>query len=184
MSRAALDSLVATFPQHILETTDRVGDEVAIVAPAGLLEIATWLRDTPALAFNMLSDVTAVDYLARNPRFEVVYQLYSVSKKHRLRLRVPVGAENPSVASVTSVWLSANWAEREVWDMYGIHFEGHPDLRRILMYEEFEGHPLRKDYPMQQSQPRMDLRRKERDAVEEYKTLYVDKLAQARKAEP
>lgn len=184
MSRAALDSLLAAFPQHILESTDRLGDEVAIVSAAGLLDIARWLRDTPELAFNMLSDVTAVDYLHRNPRFEVVYQLYSTTRKHRLRLRVPLTAENPSVDSVTGVWLSANWAEREVWDMYGIRFEGHPDLRRVLMYEEFEGHPLRKDYPMQQSQPRMDLRRKERDAVEEYKTLYLDKLAQARKAEP
>lgn len=184
MSRAALDGLVAAFPQYILETTDRLGDEVAIVAPAGLIDMTLWLRDTPAMAFNMLSDVTAVDYLSRNPRFEVVYQLYSTYWKHRLRLRVPVDARSLSVPSVSSIWFSANWAEREVWDMYGIHFEGHPDLRRVLMYEEFEGHPLRKDYPMQQSQPRMDLRRKERDAVEEYKTLYVDKLAKPRKGEP
>lgn len=184
MSRAALDSLVAAFPQHILETTDRLGDEVAILRAEGLVEVATWLRDNPELAFNMLSDVTAVDYLQRAPRFEVIYQLYSTTRKHRLRLRVPLDGDAPAVASLASVWLSANWGEREVWDMYGIRFEGHPDLRRVLMYEEFEGHPLRKDYPMQRSQPRMDLRRKERDAVEEYKVLYADKVAPARKAQP
>jgi NADH-quinone oxidoreductase subunit C len=103
--------------------------------------------------FEHLSDLTAVDYLGRRPRFEVIYQLYSISLNHRLRVKVPVGEEDPSVPTASGVWKSALWAERETWDMFGIRFSGHPDLRRILMYPEFEGHPLRKDYPLLQRQP-------------------------------
>jgi NADH-quinone oxidoreductase subunit C len=86
-------------------------------------------------------------------RFVVVYHLFSLPLKHRLRLEVPVGETEPEVDSVTAVWAAANWYEREVWDMFGIRFRGHPDLRRILMYEEFDGHPLRKDYPVRRRQP-------------------------------
>ncbi|HFE52504.1 MAG TPA: NADH-quinone oxidoreductase subunit C, partial [Bacteroidetes bacterium] len=113
------------------------------------------LRDDPDLLFNFLMDLTAVDYLnfGRKPRFEVVYNLYSLMKNLRLRLRVPVPEEDPVVRTVTHLWKSANWAEREVWDMFGIRFEGHPNLKRILLYEEFEGHPLRKDYPVNKRQP-------------------------------
>ena len=82
-----------------------------------------------------------------------MYQLYSISLNHRLRVKVPVPADDPAVATASTLWKSANWAEREAWDMFGIRFEGHPDLRRILMYPEFQGHPLRKDYPVNQRQP-------------------------------
>jgi len=112
-----------------------------------------FLRDDPATQFEMLSDVCAVDYLPRVPRFEVVYHLYSVAKNHRLRVKVICDGASPSVPSVTALWESANWMEREVWDLYGIRFDGHPDLRRILLYDEFEGHPLRKDYPKERRQP-------------------------------
>jgi NADH-quinone oxidoreductase subunit C len=173
MSRAALDRLVSRFAADVLETSDRLGNDVAIVKADQLVAMAAWLRDDESTRFDMLSDVTAVDYLNRRPRFEVVLQLYSTTLKHRLRLRVPVDGDAPVCPSVAAIWRSASWGEREVFDMYGIRFEGHPDLRRILMYEEFDGHPLRKDYPMQRSQPRMDLRRKERDAVEEYRTLFA-----------
>src|SRR5438876_76098 len=103
--------------------------------------------------FSVNSYLTAVDYLGRTPRFEVVYQLYSLSLNHRLRVKVPVPEDDPVVPTASGVWKSANWAEREAWDMFGIRFAGHPDLRRILMYPEFEGHPLRKDYPVDKRQP-------------------------------
>ena len=113
-----------------------------------LVETCTALRDTPSLRFNVLIEVTAADYLPRAPRFEVVYHLLSVPCRHRLRLKVRV-AEAGYVPTVQTVWPSAGWLEREVWDMFGIVFDGHPDLRRLLMPDDWEGHPQRKDYPVQ-----------------------------------
>ena len=148
-----LARLIGAMPGAITDTHARLGDATAAVAADRLVETMRFLRDDSALAFDMLTDLCAVDYLPRSPRFEVVYHLYSVAKNHRLRVKVRVGAEAPSVPSVVSLWPSANWMEREVWDLYGIRFEGHPDLRRILLYDEFEGHPLRKDYPKERRQP-------------------------------
>jgi NADH-quinone oxidoreductase subunit C len=106
----------------------------------------------------MLMDLTAVDHSQRRdgprePRFEVVYHLYSIGHKHRLRVKVAVGVDGCEVDSSVSIWPAANWMEREVFDLYGIGFRNHPDLRRILLYEEFEGYPLRKDYPKTRRQP-------------------------------
>jgi NADH-quinone oxidoreductase subunit C len=118
-----------------------------------LLAIMRLLRDEPGLDFEMLTDLTAVDYLGEEPRFELVYHLYSVKRNHRVRIKSRVPEQDPEIASLVSLWPSADWMEREVWDLYGIRFCGHPDLRRILLYEEFEGHPLRKDYPKEKRQP-------------------------------
>jgi NADH-quinone oxidoreductase subunit C len=112
-----------------------------------------FLRDDPDCQFDMLTDVTAVDYLGEEPRFEMVYHLYSVPKNKRLRIKARVAESAPEIATLCELWPSANWMEREVWDLYGIRFTGHPDLRRILLYEEFQGHPLRKDYPKERRQP-------------------------------
>jgi NADH-quinone oxidoreductase subunit C len=117
------------------------------------------LRNDPGLQFDMLVDVTAVDWVDQRPeRFEVVYHLMNTDTFQRLRVKVPVSEDRPEVASMSGIWLSALFLEREVWDMMGIKFIGHPDLRRILMYDEFIGHPLRKDYPLQAKQPRIPLR--------------------------
>jgi NADH-quinone oxidoreductase subunit C len=139
------DAVEATHAQH--------GDATATIAAPRLIELLRFLRDDADCAFEMLSDLTVVDRLAEQPRFEVVYHLYSVAKNQRVRLKVGVPEDNPVVASATGLYLSANWMEREAFDLYGIRFDGHPDLRRILLYEEFEGHPLRKDYPKGQRQP-------------------------------
>jgi NADH-quinone oxidoreductase subunit C len=112
-------------------------------------EACSVLRDEPGLQFNFLSDVTCVDWYPSDPRFEVVYHLFSIPKKTRVRLKVRLGGDNPSLASITSVWPAANYFEREVFDLFGIRFEGHPYLRRIMMPENWEGHPLRKDYPVE-----------------------------------
>lgn len=133
---------------------------LAFGAPSkGSRELFKVLRDDPKLAFNMLSDVTAVDWLdRREPRFDVVYQLVSITYQHRLCIKIQLPEENPEVDSVVSLWASASFLEREVFDMFGIKFAGHPDLRRILLYEEFVGFPLRKDYPLRGKQPRLELR--------------------------
>lgn len=129
------------------------------VAGENLSKIMQVLRDDPGLRFEMLVDVTAVDWLdRREPRFDVVYQLQSLEKKTRLTVKVEVEEDEPLVPSVVNLWSSAEFLEREVWDMFGIRFEGHPDLRRILMYDEFVGHPLRKDYPLKGKQPRVMMR--------------------------
>ena len=112
-----------------------------------MVEICRFLRDDATLAFDYLVDVTAVDYLGSTPRFELVYHLKSLTRGHRLRLKARVSEDDPRIDSVVPVWRGADWLERETWDLYGIRFDGHPDLRRIYLYEEFEGHPLRKDYP-------------------------------------
>ncbi len=129
------------------------GQAVVLVDRERIADVLRTLRDHPELRFDVLVDLTAVDYLGRAPRFEVVYQLRSLEKNHRLRVKVAVPEDDPAVPTASSLWKSALWAEREVWDMFGIHFAGHPDPRRLLMYPEFVGHPLRKDYPLNQRQP-------------------------------
>jgi len=129
------------------------GAAVVVVARESVLDALRTVRDDAQLGLDALSDLTAVDYLGREPRFEVVYQLNSLTHHHRLRVKAPVPADDPTIASATPLWNAALWAEREVWDLFGIRFIGHPDLRRILLYPEFEGHPLRKDYPVNRRQP-------------------------------
>ena len=155
MASSVLTTLSSQFGDGIVETGSYVGDEMAIVTRDALLDVLTFLRDDPAMAFAMLTDLTVVDYLGQTPRFEVVYQLYSLTKKHRVRIKVHVdeAPEQCWVPTASTLWKAANWAEREAWDLYGVRFEGHPDLRRILMYDEFVGHPLRKDYPQNARQP-------------------------------
>lgn len=149
-----LRRLLDAHPEAVLDTHARLGDVTARVAPDHLVPVMTFLRDEPALAFDMLTDLTCVDFLGSEPRFEMVYHLYSVTRNHRLRIKAyPAGEDPPKIASLTALWASADWMEREVFDLYGIDFEDHPDLRRILLYEGFEGHPLRKDYPKARRQP-------------------------------
>jgi NADH-quinone oxidoreductase subunit C len=131
------------------------GDATARVGRERVVEVLRFLRDDPECQFEMLADLCAVDLLTlgETPRFEVVYHLYSVDKNHRLRVKARVPEDDCEIDSIIEVWPAANWLEREVWDLYGIRFKGHPDLRRLLLYEEFEGHPLRKDYAKEQRQP-------------------------------
>ena len=149
----ALRRLLEAFPEAVRETHARLGDATALVDAARLADVMRFLRDTPGLEFDMLVDVTAVDYLGQSPRFEVVYHLLSLPHSRRLRVKARLDEAQAEIDTIVPIWPGANWMEREVWDMYGIRFRGHPDLRRILLYEEFEGHPLRKDYPKEKRQP-------------------------------
>ena len=189
MADSTLSTLLTErFPKQVLAAHAYRGDDTVTLKREGLLDAAAFLRDDPATAFNVLMDLSCVDYLTfgkaqksaptlatpsplpyfMNPkptaetwsrgvdasyRFEVVYHFYSLSKNHRLRVKVPVTVADPVVPSLTGLWKAANWFEREVWDMFGVRFSGHPNLKRILMYPEFEGHPLRKDYPIYKRQP-------------------------------
>ncbi len=154
MSKLALDRLLEKFPDEVVSHHSDHGDDTAVVKTPRFVEICELLRDDPTTRLEMLMDLTVADYLGvKEPRFEVVYHLYSLSKNHRLRLKIEVPEDDTKVPSVLSVWKSANWMEREAWDLYGIKFTGHPDLRRILLYPQFEGHPLRKDYPLEKRQP-------------------------------
>ena len=151
-----LERLKQTFGDAILETEVARDMPVALCAKEKLMDIMGFLRDTPALDFNMLTDITAVDYLKypikKQQRFEVVYHLYSLDHKHRIRIKVPVGMLDLSVDTLIPLWKTANWLEREVFDMFGITFNHHPNLKRILNHMEFIGHPLRKDYPVDKHQ--------------------------------
>jgi NADH-quinone oxidoreductase subunit C len=181
-----IDSVRQRFPEAVSASHAYRGDATVILRRSFLLEVATFIKEDPALKMDYLVDLTAVDYstFGKRPapgffassgvsvrpspeipdedpwpgppdqsRFAVVYHFYSLAHKHRLRLVVPVQESDAEVDSLTSLWPGANWLEREVWDMFGIAFRGHPDLKRILMYEGFEGHPLRKDYPVKKRQP-------------------------------
>jgi NADH-quinone oxidoreductase subunit C len=161
MSLALLDLLVQRFPQAVISTHSQCGDDTVVLDPAHWKPVALWLRDAPETQMNVLVDLTAVDFPNETPRFEVVAHLLSLVRGHRLRLKARVGAadgDGAEIESLTELWASANWAERETWDMFGIRFVGHPDLRRILTYPEFEGHPLRKDYPADAIQPLVEYR--------------------------
>ncbi len=171
-----LARLLEARPDVVLQTHANFGDATAIVAQAAISEVARFVRDDHELDFDMLSDLTAVDHLdptapatsgttagpgdspqaERCPawgRFEVVYHLFSTGQRHRLRMKVRLLESDCELDSLCEVWRAANWMEREAYDLYGIRFRRHPNLTRILLYEEFEGHPLRKDYPKKRRQP-------------------------------
>jgi NADH-quinone oxidoreductase subunit C len=159
MAQIILDRLKRKFGDAIVATTSEHGNETAVVQRDRLLEIARFLRDDPELQLDMPIDCTAVDWLGRRePRFDVVFRLYSVPRAHRICLKVAVTDADPTCPSLTPIWRGMNWSERETWDLYGIRFTGHPNLKRILLYEEFVGHPLRKDYPVDKRQPLVELR--------------------------
>jgi NADH-quinone oxidoreductase subunit C len=152
--RMLIDKLKERFGADLVEAESAHGDETIVVARERAADTLRALRDEREFAFDMLTDVTAVDWLGRDPRFEVVYHLNSLGRHHRLRVKVRVG-DGPEawVPSAFPIWRAADWLERECYDMFGIDFRGHPDLRRILLYDSFQGHPLRKDYPYQKRQP-------------------------------
>ena len=147
-TQTPLDHLKEKFPSSILEVTTFRGELTVTVAKRDLYEICKLLYSDPDLQYQFLTDLCGVDFLPETPRFQVVYLLHSLKNGKRLRLKARV-AEGESISSVESIWKAANWLEREVYDLFGIPFENHPDLRRILLWDGYEGHPLRKDYPVE-----------------------------------
>ena len=143
-----VESLRVAFPDAVRDIQHFRGDITIVVDSERIADVCRYCRDTKGLEYNFLSDVMGIDYYPQEPRFAVVYQLYSMPHNHSLCLKVYLTGEDPSLPSVTSVYPAANWSEREVYDLFGITFTGHPDLRRILMPENWDGHPLRKDYPL------------------------------------
>jgi len=153
--------LKGQFGESIVETHAHRGDVTAVVTPARYREAVEFLREDAECRFDFLTDLAGLDRLKMKlkPRFEVVLHLYSSQLNHRFRLKTrPDNDREPVIDSIVDIHPSANWAEREVFDMFGVRFEGHPNLQRILMYEEFVGHPLRKDYPVNKRQPRIAMR--------------------------
>jgi NADH-quinone oxidoreductase subunit C len=159
MSKAVIAALVERFPDAVYDAYEGVGgDDCAFVKKERIVEVCRFLKTDPRAQMNMAPYITAVDYLGREPRFEVVYNFLSTRTSDRVRLRVMVPEGDLVVPSVTSVWRGADWFERYCFDMYGIRFTDHPDMRRLLMYDEFVGHPLRKDYPLKGRQPLVEER--------------------------
>ena len=148
MKEKVLEKLTAHFKDSLLSTNDYRGELTIVVKKEDIVRICQFLRDDAELCFDSLRDLCGVDYYRPEDRFEVVYNLYSLKNKFRIRLKVRVDEADLHVPTVTGVWSTANWHEREAYDMYGIVFDGHPDLRRMYMPEEFEYYPLRKDFPL------------------------------------
>jgi NADH-quinone oxidoreductase subunit C len=143
----AVVKLKGKFESSIIDVKEFRGEVTVTVNKEKIVEICRFLKTD--LAYNLLTDVTAVDYMGSEPRFMMVYNLYSIPNKDRLRIKAPVAEADSTIDTVTTVWQTANWLEREAYDLFGITFTGHPDLRRILMTDDWVGHPLRKDYPLQ-----------------------------------
>jgi NADH-quinone oxidoreductase subunit C len=183
MAKKLIDLVKQKFGDHVFDSHSRLGNDAVVLSRDALLDVIEYLRDDEATQMNLLRDITAVDYMNRKPRFEVVYILYSLEKKHQLLLRVPLDADDVKIPSLAALYGCAGWLEREVFDMYGMQFTDHPDLRRVLLYEEFDGHPLRKDYDQQASQPRTELLAPERDSVEEFIEYVKDQPATGSRAE-
>lgn len=153
------EALTSVCGALLSEKVSELGDLTVRVSSENIGEVLRLCKEDSRLLFNLLVDITAVDWMdQRVERFEVVYQLLSLSTRSRLTIKVSLSENKPEIATATNLWKGANFLEREIWDMFGISFVGHPDLRRVLMYEEFVGHPLRKDYPLQGKQPRVPLR--------------------------
>ncbi|MDP3275364.1 MAG: NADH-quinone oxidoreductase subunit C [Deltaproteobacteria bacterium] len=161
MSKLLLDRLKAQFGDSVLETSNFRGDDVAVLDPKVWRAAAEFLRDDNRCGCDYFVDLSCVDYPDEDDtkgRFDVYLIVYSTHKKHRVRIKARVSEANPELDTVGDIYLGASWGEREVFDMFGVRFKGHPDLRRILMYEEFVGYPLRKDYPATKAQPLVEYR--------------------------
>jgi NADH-quinone oxidoreductase subunit C len=133
--------------QAVAEVLEFRGEITVVVPKDQIFNAAQYLATEPALRFSLLSDITTVDNFPLEPRFDINYHLVSIDRRDRIRLKVRLAGKDPSIASVVPIWPTANWHERENFDLFGIRFEGHPDLKRILMPDDWEGYPLRKDYP-------------------------------------
>lgn len=180
MSDKLIELVRDNFSAAVIGSYTIGGDASVLIGRDKLIEVMTFLRDDPRCQMNMLVMVTAVDYLDYPaqlrpacspadednsyglnaydmPRYEVVYALLSTTLRQRLRIKVPLPADDPHVPTLCGLYAAANWGEREAWDMLGVVFDDHPDLRRMLMYEEFEGHPLRRDYDLRGYQPLIDM---------------------------
>jgi len=145
-----IEMITQRAPKGVLRTIESLGELTLLVRREDVVEVCRWLHDDPELAFDHITDVTAVDFPNESPRFEVVYHFYSIPKKHRIRLKARVPEDDSVIDSICHIWRGANFLEREVYDMMGITFRHHPDLRRILMTEDYdEGFPLRKDFPVE-----------------------------------
>jgi len=145
--QAVVEKLKAKFGDTVLDEREFRGEMTVTVKKEEIVAVCTFLKEE--LGFNFLTDLCSLDYLDQAPRFMVVYQLYSIGDHLRLRLKAPVEEADATIDTVSGIWSTANWLERECWDMMGIVFNNHPDPRRILMPDDWEGHPLRKDYPVQ-----------------------------------
>ena len=179
MSVQAIDDVIAALterfeavdfrPAPLSDRADRRAVQMCIFVPADrLLEVMRFLRDDPRCRFEQLCDLTCVDYLdypGATDRYAVTYSLLSISRERRMWVKCMVNDPEPVVPSVTSVWKGADWLEREVWDLFGVRFEGHPDLRRIVTWDGFDAHPLRKDYPLRGRGERESYQRVERDSA-------------------
>jgi NADH-quinone oxidoreductase subunit C len=143
----AVAKLKGQFGESVLDVVEFRGETSVTMKKEVVVAACTFLKET--CGYNFLTDLCGVDYLGQAPRFMMVYQLYNIGSHQRLRLKVPVEESDCRIDTVTGVWGTANWMEREAWDLMGIDFVGHPDLRRILMPADWKGHPLRKDYPLQ-----------------------------------
>jgi len=156
------ETLNEKFPGKILETSNFLGDLCILIEKDAVLDVMTFLKNKP-FDYAMLLDLTCVDEMDRSPRFVMVYHLFSLSNNRRLRIKAGVEEKSPILESLSSLWKNADWLEREVFDMFGVSFAHHPDMRRLFMYDEFEGHPLRKDYPLRKRQPKIRLRDRNAD---------------------
>jgi len=145
--KEALEIIKQEFKDAVVETTDFRGDETCVVKKERLIDVMQFLKDNKNLKFDMLIDLCGVDFMGREERFEVVYHLYSLEFRKRIRVKVRLKESDAVLPTVTKIWKAANWFEREAFDLFGIHFEGHPNLKRLLTYDGFRGHALRKDYP-------------------------------------
>jgi len=144
---AVVAKLKGKFADTVLDVVEFRGETTVTVKKEDIVAVCAFMKNE--LGFNFLCDLCGVDYLGQSPRFMVVYNLYNISSKERVRIKIPVEESAAQVDTVSGVWATANWMERECWDLMGISFNDHPDLRRILMPADWEGHPLRKDYPVQ-----------------------------------
>lgn len=161
-NQKVIEALQEKFPQAVVEVSAQFGDDTLVIQKDALLEIMDFIYQKP-YEFTMLLDLTCVDYMGETPRYQMVYHVYSLAHNLRLRLKAAVEEGDLTIDSLTGRWKNANWLEREVYDMFGIRFNRHPDMRRLFMYEGFEGHPLRKDYPLRKRQPCMQLRQTDED---------------------
>jgi NADH-quinone oxidoreductase subunit C len=160
MNNKVLERLKAKFADTMLEANEFRGELTIIIPKEHIVEVCRFMKEDEELAFDLLADLCGIDMYTPEKRFGVIYNLYSLKTKHRILLKTYTEADHPKVSTVTRVWGTANWHEREAFDMFGIIFEGHPDLRRIYMPDEFEHYPLRKDFPLMGIRGSLDLPKK------------------------